>query len=134
RLELADAQGVILKKGQVACELSCGDELLITEMLMTGLFNEMTRGAAAALLSCIIWQEKGKDDAPPLPPSLKAAYRRMREVATRVGTVMRESRVEVNVQDFVERCTRTDIAPVVFQWCRGDKFAVVLKDTSIYEG
>jgi superfamily II RNA helicase len=39
------------KKGRVACEISSGDELLPTEMIFGGVFNELTP-QTAALLSC----------------------------------------------------------------------------------
>lgn len=42
RLGYATSQDVIEKKGRVACELSAADELLITEMLFNGLFNDLT--------------------------------------------------------------------------------------------
>ena len=42
RLGYATQQDVIERKGRVACELSAADELLLTEMLFNGVFNELT--------------------------------------------------------------------------------------------
>lgn len=42
----------------MACELSSADELLLTEMIFTGVFTELTPQSAAALLSCMVFQEK----------------------------------------------------------------------------
>ena len=42
RLGYATSQDVIERKGRVACELSAADELLLTEMLFNGLFNNLT--------------------------------------------------------------------------------------------
>lgn len=42
RLGYATSQDVIERKGRVACELSAADELLITEMLFNGLFNDLS--------------------------------------------------------------------------------------------
>lgn len=42
RLGYATSQDVIERKGRVACELSAADELLITEMLFNGLFNNLS--------------------------------------------------------------------------------------------
>ena len=42
RLGYATSQDVIEKKGRVACELSAADELLITEMLFNGVFNNLS--------------------------------------------------------------------------------------------
>lgn len=49
---------VIETKGRVACELSAGDELLITEMIFQGSFNDWTCDQCVALLSCFTFGEK----------------------------------------------------------------------------
>ena len=36
------AADVIEVKGRIACELSSADELLLTEMMFNGMFNEMS--------------------------------------------------------------------------------------------
>ena len=41
RLGYVTNEDAIEKKGRVACELSAADELLITEMLFNGLFNDL---------------------------------------------------------------------------------------------
>ena len=45
-------------KGRVACEISTGDELLLTEMIFQGVFNDLTVDQAVALLSCFVFDEK----------------------------------------------------------------------------
>lgn len=45
-------------KGQVACEISSGDELLLTELIFNGAFNDLTVEQEVALLSCFVFQEK----------------------------------------------------------------------------
>ncbi|EFO90454.1 hypothetical protein CRE_03570 [Caenorhabditis remanei] len=44
-------------KGRVACELSASDELILTEMLLKGLFNSLDVAQTAALLSCFVFQD-----------------------------------------------------------------------------
>lgn len=58
RLGYADAADVIEMKGQVACEISSGDELLLTELIFNGAFNDLTVEQEVALLSCFVFQEK----------------------------------------------------------------------------
>ena len=41
RLDLADKNDVPTLNGKVACSISASDELMITEMLFSGLFNEL---------------------------------------------------------------------------------------------
>lgn len=41
-----------------------GDELLLTEMIFNGLFNDLTVEQATALLSCFVFQENVRPNAP----------------------------------------------------------------------
>lgn len=61
RLGYASATDVIDVKGRVACEISSGDELLLTELLFNGVFNDLTAEQSVALLSCFVFQEKVQD-------------------------------------------------------------------------
>lgn len=45
-------------KGRVACEISTGDELLLTELIFNGVFNTLTPEQCVALLSCFVFDEK----------------------------------------------------------------------------
>ena len=47
-------------KGRVACEISAADELLLTEMIFGGVFNDLTPAQCAALLSCFVFQENAE--------------------------------------------------------------------------
>lgn len=58
RLGFTDENDVVEKKGRVACEISTGDELLLTEMIFNGVFNDLEPEQCAALLSCFVFTEK----------------------------------------------------------------------------
>ena len=58
RLGFATNDDVVEQKGRVACEISSGDELLLTEMVFNGVFNDLTPQQVAALLSCFVFDEK----------------------------------------------------------------------------
>ncbi len=45
-------------KGRVACEISAGDELVLTELMFAGVFNELDVDQTVALLSCFVFEEK----------------------------------------------------------------------------
>lgn len=79
-------------KGRVACEISSADELVLTELMFGGIFNESTVDQVVALLSCLVWQEKLKSMAK-LPEELAGIYSQLREVARRVGKVQVECKV-----------------------------------------
>ena len=58
RLGFTSKDDVVEKKGRVACEISTGDELLLTEMIFNGVFNDLTPEQCASLLSCFVFNEK----------------------------------------------------------------------------
>jgi ATP-dependent RNA helicase DOB1 len=58
RLGFTTSDDVVEMKGRVACEISTGDELLLTEMMFGGTFNDLAPEHIAALLSCFVFQEK----------------------------------------------------------------------------
>lgn len=58
RLGFASSSDVVEMKGRVACEISTGDELLLTEMIFDGVFNTLSPEQSAALLSCFVFGEK----------------------------------------------------------------------------
>ena len=42
----------------MACEISTADELLLTEMLFAGVFNDLSVEQGVALLSCFVFNEE----------------------------------------------------------------------------
>lgn len=50
RLEFCTKEEVIELKGRVACEVSSGDPLLLTEMIFNGVFNDLTREPCNAIV------------------------------------------------------------------------------------
>ncbi|CAE7136134.1 unnamed protein product, partial [Rhizoctonia solani] len=58
RLGFASTEDVVEIKGRVACEISTGDELLLTELIFNGVFNNLLPEQCAALLSCFVFTEK----------------------------------------------------------------------------
>ena len=58
RLGFTTSADVVKMKGRVACEISSGDELLLTEMIFDGVFNSLSSEQSVALLSCFVFTEK----------------------------------------------------------------------------
>ena len=58
RLAFTTSADIVDMKGRVACEISSGDELLLTELIFNGVFNPLTPEQCAALLSCFVFTEK----------------------------------------------------------------------------
>lgn len=123
---------VIQLKGRVACEISSGDELLLTEMLFNGNFNELTPEVTAALMSCFVFDEMTKEQ-PKLRAELDTPLKAMQEVARNVAKVSRECKLDVVVEDYVNKF-KMQLMDVVYAWCNGATFSQICKMTDVYEG
>ena len=58
RLGFITKDDVVDIKGRVACEISAGDELLVTEMIFQGVWNAAEPEVIAAVASCFVFSEK----------------------------------------------------------------------------
>lgn len=58
RLGFTTQEDIVDMKGRVACEISSGDELLLTELIFNGVFNPLSPEQCAGLLSCFVFTEK----------------------------------------------------------------------------
>ncbi|KAJ6958633.1 hypothetical protein NC653_040319 [Populus alba x Populus x berolinensis] len=61
RLGHIDADGVVQLKGRAACLIDTGDELLVTELMFNGTFNDLDHHQVAALASCFIPVDKSSE-------------------------------------------------------------------------
>ncbi|KAJ1029858.1 hypothetical protein NDA13_003097 [Ustilago tritici] len=132
RLGFTTSDDVVEKKGRVACEISTGDELLLTEMIFNGVFNDLTPPQCAALLSCFVFGEKSTTQTR-LNEQLAAPLRIMQETARRIAKVSIESKLPLVEEEYVSSF-KVELMDLVMQWCNGAKFAEICKLTDVFEG
>lgn len=132
RLGFTTSEDVIEMKGRVACEISSGDELLLTEMIFNGVFNELTPEQCAALLSCCVFQEKS-EDVPKLKDELGGPLKIMQDTARRIAKVSQESKLNLVEEEYVQSF-KPALMDVVYAWAQGKSFAHICKMTDVYEG
>ncbi|KZW01328.1 antiviral helicase [Exidia glandulosa HHB12029] len=132
RLGFTTADDIVDTKGRVACEISTGDELLLTELVFNGVFNDLSPEHCAALLSCFVFDEKS-DQQVKLREELAAPLRILQETARRIAKVARESKLSLVEEDYV-LSFKVELMEAVMLWCRGSSFAELLKLTEIFEG
>ncbi|KAJ1969714.1 ATP-dependent RNA helicase mtr4 [Dispira parvispora] len=133
RLGYTTAADIIEVKGRVACEISSGDELLLTELMFNGVFNDLTVDQTVALLSCFVFQERSSGEKSKPKEELAGPLRIMQEAARRIARVSVESKLEVDEEDYVQSFN-SDLMDVVFAWCQGAKFSQICKMTTVFEG
>lgn len=132
RLGFTSADDIVEKKGRVACEISTGDELLLTELIFNGTFNELSPEMCAALLSCFVFGERSEHPVR-LKEELAAPLRVLQDTARRIARVSVECRLPVVEQEYVQSF-KVELIEAVLQWCQGAKFSDICKLTDVFEG
>lgn len=133
RLGFTNNDDVVEVKGRVACEVNTADELVITELLLGGNLNEMTPEVLVALCSCFVLDEGKRDENLKLEKELQVAFDSLRAIATRVGTVTKQSNIPIDVDSYVESFS-PDGMRVVYHWCKGMPFGEVTGLSNLFEG
>ena len=134
RLKYTDADDVVSLKGRAACGIDSGDELVICELIFDGVFKELSPEVCAAVLSCFVFDEKTDDDTGShLVEELKRPIEILKAKARRVATVQQESKVEVDVEEYVKKF-KLGLADITLRWCRGTKFVDLMAKSQIFEG
>ncbi|KAK0188373.1 ATP-dependent RNA helicase [Armillaria mellea] len=118
RLGFTISAEIVDVKGRVACELSSGDELLLTELIFNGVFNTLSPEQCAALLSCFVFYEESKQQT---------------KVRAELVAPLR-SILPIDEEDYVASF-RVGLMDAVMQWCKGASFQDIKKLTAdIFEG
>lgn len=123
---------VIEFKGRVACELSSADELLLTEMIFDGVFNNLATEQCVALLSCFVCDEKSTEK-PRACDELSGPLDQMHNLARRIAKISTECKLDLDEQAYVEKF-KPFLMDVVLSWCKGASFLSLCKMTDIFEG
>lgn len=132
RLGFISENDVIKLKARVACEISTGDELLLTELLFNRVFNELTPEQTAALLSCFVFEEKSNEMLA-LKDELAKPFRDLQAQARLIAKISQESKLSIVEEEYVEKFKHA-LMDVVYAWCHGASFATICKMTDVYEG
>lgn len=123
RLGFIDEAGVVQIKARVACEISTGDELVLTELLFNRFFNELTPEQCAACLSCFIFEEKSNEQNP-LKDELEKPYRDIQKQARVIAKISQESKLTVNEEEYLNTF-KFELMEVVYAWAKGASFAQI---------
>lgn len=128
-----DADGVVQLKGRAACLIDTGDELLVTELMFNGTFNDLDHHQIAALASCFIPVDKSNEQIH-LRTELAKPLQQLQDSARRVAEVQHECKLDINVDEYVESTVRPFMMDVIYCWSKGATFAEVIQMTDIFEG
>ena len=132
RLEFCSENHIELK-GRVACEISTGDELLATELMLSGVLKDLPVDVMVALLSCLVHQENSKESQPPTDNELAAAYQVLHNTARRFSEVFVQSKLNIDQETYVNSY-KPSLMEAVRAWAKGSSFRELCEMTDVYEG
>ncbi|GAD95519.1 ATP dependent RNA helicase (Dob1), putative [Paecilomyces variotii No. 5] len=124
---------VVQLKARVACEISTGDELMLSELLFNGFFNKLTPEQVAAALSVFVFEEKSKETPALTKEELARPLKEIQAQARVIAKVSQESKLAVNEDEYVQSF-HWELMEVIYAWANGKSFADICKMTDVYEG
>jgi ATP-dependent RNA helicase DOB1 len=113
---------VVQLKARVACEISTGDELMLSELLFGGFFNNLTPEVTAAVMSCFVFEEKVKEATLPTKDELAKPLRDIQAQARIIAKVSQESKMNINEDEYVQSF-HWELMEVIYEWTQGKSFA-----------
>ena len=133
QLSFITTNDIIETKGRVACEISTGDELLLTELIFAGTFNGLSCEQIAALLSCFVCEEKA-DEAVKLRDDLINPLKLLQDTALRIVKASTLCKMpSFSEEDYLQKF-RPELMDIVYAWCRGTRFGKICSMTNVFEG
>lgn len=123
RLQFINEDEVVQLKARVACEISTGDELMLSELLFNRFFNDLTPEQCAAVMSCFVFEEK-VNEQPVLPEDLARPLREIQRQARVIAKVSVESKLAMNEEEYVQGF-KWQLMPVMFAWATGKSFGEI---------
>merc|ERR1719327_1570466 len=132
RLEFVDKVGIVQLKGRMACEITAADEVLMTEIVFQNVFEGMEANHIIALCSCLVFDEKSED---PITNNLELlkAFDTIKGIARRVGEVMSENKMPIDVEEYVGKL-KPQLIDTILGWLEGKRFYEIMNQCNLYEG
>lgn len=118
-------------KGKVACEMG-QNELLITELILSNVFNDLDSAEIAALLSGLVFQGKVNEE-PEIPEKLKKYMKKFEETSDLIVNTELRHRVCSSDSSDSNRLN-FGLIEVVYEWARKKPFSEIMGLTQIQEG
>lgn len=124
RFGFIDDDEVVQLKARVACEISTGDELMLSELLFNGFFNNLTPEQTASVMSCFVFEEKVKETPPLSKDELAKPLKEIQTQARIIAKVSQESKMATNEDEYVQSF-HWELMEVIYEWTQGRSFAEI---------
>ena len=141
RLNYLEKNNLVTFKGQVACYITSGDTIILTEMLFNGFLNRMPENDIGVILSCFVGGEGAtfKKDKQIVEEDghLMKLYSDLKKVIESVVDIYIEYKINIKDKESYIKLFRYDMMKSILYWINGEKaFAEICDDkiSDIYEG
>jgi len=103
RLSLLNKDDIVEMKGWVAGQISACDEVLLTELIFSGFFNDLSPSEVAAVMTCLVHDESGADNAKYTMKNdrLNSAFMELKEAAKKLCTVFIDCKINVEEETYL---------------------------------
>ncbi|EEC50651.1 predicted protein [Phaeodactylum tricornutum CCAP 1055/1] len=129
KLGYIDEKETVSIKGRVACETNTCEELIVTELVFEGLLNELDPEEIVAVLSALVFQEKGKETS--LSVELPE---RLITIALNLGRIQKDVGLDIDPAEYSESSLNFGLVHVVYEWALGVPFKSICDLTDVQEG
>lgn len=135
QLNYIDKDQNVLLKGRVACEISSGYELIITELVLDNFLASYEPEEIVALLSAFLFNGNSQSMPRSITPQLDLGMQRINEVVAKVHNVFEDHSVLMTQEEseFLEK-NRFGLMEAVYEWGRGLSFKSIMEMTDVAEG
>lgn len=126
----------VVLKGRVACEINCGWELVLTELVLDNFLGDFEAEEIVALLSAFVYEGRASDEPDPIiTPRLTKGQKKINEIISNIFEVYDKFKVELTAEEssFFER-KRYALVNVVYEWARGLSFKEIMELSVEAEG
>ena len=141
RLNYLDKNNLVTFKGQVACYITSGDTLILTEMLFNGFLNGMPENDIGVILSCFVGGEgvifKKDKQIVEEDKHLMKLYTDLKKIIESIVDIYIEYKINIKDKEAFIKTFRYDMMKNILYWITGEKtFAEICdeKISDMYEG
>jgi len=136
-----DGSGILTEKGRISCEIRTADEILVSELLLEGIFNKMVPEETCAVLTALLFDEsKQKQREDEIEhEQLRKHYGVLKQFAEKYRDASVKNRIPEEMCKKIVDSIDPILMDFVFEWTEGNKSFKELMETygdkkKLYEG
>ncbi|VEU23681.1 DEKNAAC104941 [Brettanomyces naardenensis] len=123
-------------KGRVACEINCGWELVITELIFNNFLGDFSSEEIIALMSCFVYEGRRNKNDEELDitlstPKLEKGKHKIGEIISKLTDIYVEKKITMTSEEetFLQN-NRFGLVNTVYEWSRGQSFKEIMESAN----